>query len=180
MHWLRRLVDNILRLFGFGGGAVPRDPVSVKPIGVVRNNVYDPMPDGWEEVRSDLIFREDLIEALDGIDGYSHIIVVFAYHRVPDEERTSGKIRLRDDDSVPELGVLATRSQRRPSPLGVAVVPLVRRRRNILRVLGLDAIDGTPVLDIKPYIAHYDSVPDATIPDWANQIDEAENVSDDR
>ena len=65
-----------------------------------------------------------------------------------------------------EQGVLATRSQLRPGALGVTVVPLLRRRRNILRVLGLDAINGTPLLDVKPYIAHYDSIPDATVPDW--------------
>jgi len=53
--------------------------------------------------------------------------------------------------------------------VGVAVVPLVRRRRNILRVVGLDAIDGTPVLDLKPYIPHYDSVPGARLPEWATQ-----------
>jgi tRNA (Thr-GGU) A37 N-methylase len=63
--------------------------------------------------------------------------------------------------------VLATRSPRRPNPIGVAVVPLVRRRRNILRVRGLDALDGTPVLDVKPYLPHYDSVPEAKLPEWA-------------
>jgi tRNA (Thr-GGU) A37 N-methylase len=51
----------------------------------------------------------------------------------------------------------------------VAVVPLLRRRRNILRVRGLDALDGTPVLDLKPYLPQYDSVPDARLPDWATQ-----------
>jgi tRNA (Thr-GGU) A37 N-methylase len=65
--------------------------------------------------------------------------------------------------------VLATRSQRRPSAIGVAVVPLLRRRHNILRVQGLDAIDGTPVLDIKPYLPPYDSVPDARMPDWVTR-----------
>lgn len=169
MRWLRRLADNVLRRFGFGGGAVPREPVSIRPIAVVRNNVFDPMPDGWKDVRSDLIFREELMEALDGIEAYSHVIVVFSFHRVPEDERATGKIRPRSDPGLPEQGVLATRSQRRPGALGVAVVPLVRRRRNILRVLGLDAIDGTPVLDIKPYLAFYDSVPDATVPDWALQ-----------
>ena len=167
MRWLRRPADNILRLFGFGGGAVPREPVSVRPIAIVRNNVFAPMADGWEAVRSDLIFRDDLMEALDGIEQYSHLIVVFSCHRVPEDERTDARVYPAGDARLPEQGVLATRSQRRPSALGVAVVPLMRRRRNILRVLGLDAIDGTPVLDIKPYLAHYDSVPEATVPDWA-------------
>jgi tRNA-Thr(GGU) m(6)t(6)A37 methyltransferase TsaA len=156
----------LLRLFGFGGRPVPREPVSLRPIAVVRNNVSEPRPDGWEEVRSDLIFRDDLLGALDGIEAYSHLIVVFSCHQVPEEERTALHIHPRGDPRMPEQGVLATRSQRRPNALGVAVVPLLRRRRNILRVLGLDAIDGTPVLDIKPYLPHYDSVPEARVPDW--------------
>lgn len=139
------------------------------PIAVVRNNVREPRPDGWEQVRSDIIFRDDLLAALDGIEAYSHIIVVFHCHRVPEEERTTGRIHLRGDPSAvggPEQGALATRSQLRPSAIGVSVVPLLRRRKNILRVRGLDAIDGTPVLDIKPYIPYYDSIADARVPDW--------------
>lgn len=166
MRWVRRPVDNVLRVFGFGGGPVPREPVSLRPIAVVRNNVIEPMMDGWEQVRSDLIFRDELMEALDGIEAYSHIIVVFFCHKVPDEERTDGHIHPRGDSDLPEQGVLATRSQRRPSALGVAVVPLLRRRRNILRVTGLDAIDGTPVIDVKPYLPYYDSVAEATVPEW--------------
>ena len=169
MRWLRRLIDNILRGFGFGGGAVPREPVTLRPIAVVRNNVFTPTMDGWDRVRSDLIFLDDLMPALDGIEGYSHIIVTFHCHEVPDEEQASGHIHPRGDRRLPEQGVLATRSQRRPNGLGVAVVPLLRRRRNILRVLGLDAIDGTPVLDIKPYLSFYDSVPEARVPDWVLQ-----------
>jgi len=169
VRWLRRLIDNLLRLFGFGGGAVPREPVSMRPIAVVRNNVFAPVMEGWEQVRSDLIFRDDLMPALDGLEAYSHIIVVFHCHLVPEEERTTGHIHPRGDAALPEQGVLATRSQRRPNALGIAVVPLLRRRRNILRVLGLDAIDGTPVLDIKPYIPHYDSIRGARVPDWVGQ-----------
>ena len=66
-------------------------------------------------------------------------------------------------------GVLATRSQRRPNPIGVSVVAVVQRRKGVLRVQGLDAIDGTPVLDIKPYLPPYDSVPDARMPDWVTR-----------
>ena len=170
MRWLRRPADNVLRLFGFGGGPVPREPVSLRPIAVVRNNVFEPMPDGWSDVRSDLIFRDELMDALDGLEAYSHIIVVFFCHRVPEEERSVRHIRPRSaDGQLPEQGVLATRSQQRPSALGVAVVPLLRRRRNILRVVGLDAIDGTPVLDVKPYLPYYDSVAEARVPDWVLQ-----------
>ena len=144
---------------------VSREPAVFRPIGVVRNGVREKY-EGWEHVRSDLIFREELLPALDGIETYSHIIVVFHCHLVPYEEREALQVHPRDDPALPEQGVLATRSQRRPNALGVSVVPLLRRRRNITRVLGLDAIDGTPVLDIKPYIPYYDSVPDARVPDW--------------
>lgn len=169
MRWLERPVDALRRRFGLGGRRVSLEPVSMPPIAVVRNNVFEPRPDGWEEVRSDLIFRDDLLDALDGIEAYSHVIVVFYCHQVPEEKRTALRIHPRGDPRLPEQGVLATRSQRRPNALGVAVVPLLRRRRNILRVLGLDAIDGTPVLDIKPYLPHYDSVPEARVPDWVLQ-----------
>jgi tRNA-Thr(GGU) m(6)t(6)A37 methyltransferase TsaA len=165
-----RLIDAVRRMLGLAVPAVPREPVVIRPIGVVRNSVRDPRPDGWEHVRSDLIFRDDLMPALDGIEQYSHVIVVFAFHLVPEEARTSGRLHPRGDPSLPEQGVLATRSQLRPSPIGVSVVPLLRRRRNILRVTGLDAVDGSPVLDIKPYFPHYDSVPDAKVPDWAQRL----------
>jgi tRNA-Thr(GGU) m(6)t(6)A37 methyltransferase TsaA len=166
MRWLRRLLDALRALFGVRVPPVPRDPAVFRPIGVVRNSVREPRMGGWEQVRSDIIIRDDLLNALDGIDGYSHIIVLFHIDRVPEGERTSGRIHPRGDPSLPEQGVLATRSQLRPNAIGLAVVPLLRRRQNILRVRGLDAIDGTPVLDIKPYIPHYDSVPDAKVPDW--------------
>ena len=162
--WLKFL-DWFSRVFGIGRRAIPREPVSIRPIGVVRNGVREKY-EGWENVRSDLIFRDDLLDALDGIETYSHIIVVFHLDRVPEGERTTGRIHPRGDVRLPEQGVLATRSQRRPNALGISVVPLLRRRGNILRVLGLDAIDGTPVLDIKPYLPPHDSVPEARMPDW--------------
>lgn len=149
---------------------MPREPVSLRPIGVVRNNIAQPRPDGWTHVRSDIILRDELTPMLDGIDGYSHIIVVFAFHRVPESEQRE-RVRPGRDAGIPEQGVLATRSQLRPSPVGISAVRLLRRRRNILRVEGLDAIDGTPVLDVKPYLPNYDAVPNADIPDWARALE---------
>ena len=166
--WLKFL-DWFTQRFGIGRSVIPREPVSVRPIGVVRNGVRQPRMDGWSTVRSDIILRDELTDALDGIEGYSHVIVVFAFDRVPESEQRQ-RVRPRGDPSLPELGVLATRSQLRPSPIGVSVVRLLRRRRNIIRVEALDAIDGTPVLDVKPYFPNYDAVPDAGIPEWARQL----------
>ena len=171
MRWIANTYDSIRRRLTGDSRSVPREPVSLRPIGVVHNNVADPMPSGWESVRSDLAFRDDLQSALDGIEGYSHVIVVFACHLVPESERADVRFRPQGRPEAPEQGVLATRSQLRPNALGTAVVPLLRCRGNVLRVQGLDAVDGTPILDIKPYLPWYDSVPNATVPDWARPQD---------
>ena len=96
---------------------------------------------------------------------YSHIIVCFVLDRLG-ADRPRPTTLHPGGDAAPPQGVLATRSQLRPTPLGVSVVQLLSVDGRRLRVLGLDAIDGTPVLDIKPYIPHYDSVPSARIPGW--------------
>ncbi|HWC29695.1 MAG TPA: tRNA (N6-threonylcarbamoyladenosine(37)-N6)-methyltransferase TrmO [Dehalococcoidia bacterium] len=152
----------------FAGGKplIPREPVSYRPIGVVRNPVRSSRPDGWESVRSDLILREELESALDAIEGFSHVIVVFHIDRVPEEAQRL-QIAVGNEDPPPERGVLATRSQLRPNPIGTSVVKVLRRRKSVLRVQGLDALDGTPVLDIKPYLPAYDAVPEAVLPPWA-------------
>ena len=155
------LGDWLSRKLG-GKQVIPQEPVSYHAIGVVRNRRREPQPDGWEDVKSDIVLREDVREALDSLEGFSHVIVVFHMHEVPPAEA-----RARVPVGAAERGVLATRSQLRPNPIGVAVVPLVHRRENVLRVRGLDAIDRTPVLDVKPYLPPYDSVPDARLPDWA-------------
>ena len=159
-------VFNRLRsLLSRGKLVIPIEPIEYHAIGVVRNRVREPQTAGWEEVPSDILLRPDLADALDAIEGFSHIIVVFHLDRVPEPER---RLKVLVGSGEPrERGVLATRSQRRPNPIGVSVVALLQRRRGVLRVLGLDALDGTPVLDLKPYLPAYDASPDATLPPWA-------------
>jgi len=146
-----------------------RDAV-FRPIGVVRNAVKDSQMYGWESVESRIVVLGELADALDGLEGFSHVIVLFWIDRVPEGERGATRIHPMGDPTLPLLGVLATRTQLRPNPIGMSIVPLLSRKGNELRVRGLDAIDGTPVLDIKPYIPHYDSVPQATIPAWADEV----------
>ena len=145
---------------------IPRDPVVYRPIGVVRNRVRAMGFSDWSDLGSDIVLHEDLASALDFLDGFSHVIVVFHLDRVPESERRV-LLPVGHDASQPERGVLATRSPLRPNAIGVSVARVLHRNKNVLRVKGLDAIDGTPVLDLKPYLPPYDSVPDATLPDWA-------------
>ncbi len=119
-------------------------------------------------MKSDVILREDLEPSLDAIDGFSHVIVVFHIDRVPQEAQRL-QIEVGNEDEPPQRGVLATRSQLRPNPIGTSVVRVLHRRKNAVRVQGLDALDGTPVLDIKPYLPAYDAVPEAELPDWARR-----------
>ena len=98
--WLKFL-DWLSHIFGIGRTAVPREPVMVRPIGVVRNNVKQPRMDGWGDVRSDILIREELTDALDGIEGYSHVIVIFAFDRVPESEQKL-RLRPRGDERFPE------------------------------------------------------------------------------
>jgi tRNA-Thr(GGU) m(6)t(6)A37 methyltransferase TsaA len=134
---------------------------------VVRNSVKEPRREGWESLESTIIVQDRWAGALDGLEGFSHIFVIYWMHLVSDEPReTTTHVHPRGDPQIPLQGVFATRSPVRPNPIGLRVVALLERKGNVLRVRGLDAVDGTPVLDLKPYLAHYEDVPGATIPDW--------------
>jgi len=113
-----------------------------------------------------------LTEALDNLDEFSHIIVLYWMDRLAAEPLPM-KIHPRRDLKLPLVGILASRSPRRPNPIGKATVRLLKRERNILTVSGLDAIDGTPVIDIKPYLPDYDSATDARTPRWSKPPSES-------
>jgi tRNA-Thr(GGU) m(6)t(6)A37 methyltransferase TsaA len=151
--------------------AFPELPgVTISPIGYVRSKVKATMPDGWDAVECDVVLRPELAPMLLNLGDYSHVIVVFWPHQVPDDVRGSKpQLHPRDDAQYPLMGVLATRSQIRPNPVLTSPVRLLGVKGNVLRVRGLDAIDGTPVLDIKPYLPHYDAISDAKVPDWVKK-----------
>jgi tRNA-Thr(GGU) m(6)t(6)A37 methyltransferase TsaA len=163
------LVDVFRNLFGFGRPLIRREPITYRAIGVVRNQIREHRTTGWEAVRSDIFLREDLLPAIQDIEGFSHVIVVFHMDRISERDLLLQRLPLRGENGG-EIGLFATRIAVRPNPIGVAVVPVVWRRKNVLRVRGLDALNGTPVLDIKPYLPEYDSVPGATLPDWARGV----------
>jgi tRNA (adenine37-N6)-methyltransferase len=160
------MLSRIRGVFVRARALIPAEPVTYVVIGVVHNPVRKSRADGWERVKSDLVLRDDLEPALDAIEGFSHLIVLFHIDRVPEEAQRL-QIAVGNEDEPPERGILATRSQLRPNPIGTSVVQVLHRRKNVLRVQGLDALDGTPILDVKPYLPSYDSVPDAKLPAWA-------------
>jgi tRNA-Thr(GGU) m(6)t(6)A37 methyltransferase TsaA len=144
--------------------------ISLKPIGIVRNKVRQPPkpPYGWSEVISEIETDQSLTDALDNLEEFSHIIVFYWMDKVVTNQLPT-RVHPRGNKKLPSVGLFATRSPNRPNPIGKATVRLLKRQGNILKVKGLDAIDGTPVIDIKPYIPGYDSVTGAKVPWWVSK-----------
>lgn len=146
--------------------SIQQENINLAPIGRVINGVEYPSDVKWESVTSKVIIAPQLVEALDGIDGFSHVVIIFYLHRVGEDRRSLLKVHPENRDELPLVGVFATRSPVRPNPIGITVVKLLGRQENVLKVLGLDAYDGTPVLDVKPYLRRGDLIEEATTPDW--------------
>jgi len=132
-----------------------RHSLELKPIGIIRSpykNAGAAPYQGYktEEISQIEVFKE-FEEGLKDIEGFSHIIVIYWFNK---SQGYHLLVKTPWDDSL--HGLFTTRSPRRPCPLGLTVVELVAREKNILKVKGLDAIDGTPLLDIKPYIPSID------------------------
>jgi tRNA-Thr(GGU) m(6)t(6)A37 methyltransferase TsaA len=142
----------------------------VKPIGFVTTSIKSKPDSGydWREVVTRIIINKKYIKALEGLEKYSHIIVIYWLHQA-DATSISLKVHPRGDRKRSLVGLFASRSPHRPNPVGEKVVKRLRKWDNILWVKGLDAIDGTPVIDIKPYIPDYDSPADAVVPKWNNE-----------
>ena len=139
--------------------AVPESEmrIALRAIGRIRTAYDDPaaVPKGLgarHDAEGVLEIREDLAEGLADIEGFSHLYVIWFFHRVRRSELTAHP----PSDDRPH-GVFATRSPQRPNPIGLTVVELLRREGTNLHVRGVDMLDGTPILDIKPYLS---SVPD--------------------
>ncbi len=145
--------------------------MELKPIGRVRNGVAKTLrPEhDWKGVISEIAIEPALAEGLEGLENYSHVIVIFWAHKATDKSKMALRVRYRGDPSLPEVGIFASRSLFRPNPLGIKVARLLERNGNVLRLEGLDALDGTPVLDIKPFIPRNDAPADAAVPDWSGR-----------
>ena len=129
--------------------------VTLRPIGVVHSPFrvredIDPRrnsrPGGFSEVRGEIEVYPAYAAGLKDITGLSHLIVIFAFHK-----SGAGHLLVKPPFETRRRGVFSTRSPHRPNPIGMTVVRLLGRRRNILKISGVDMLDGSPVLDIKPY-----------------------------
>ena len=139
-------------------------------IGVIRNEVREPVDEGWGHVVSEIVLDEALGDGMDGIEAFSHVLILYWMHRAAEAEPVRMRRRPQGRQDMPEVGIFAQRARHRPNPLGVTAVELLRREKNWLVVRGLDAIDGTPVVDVKPYVPQFDAVKSPRVPAWINQL----------
>ena len=138
--------------------------IDMKPVGFVKTKAAGKQIRDKSRI-SQIIFSEELTEALEGIQDFSHLFVLFWLHKMSDEDKRIMKVRPRGRRDMPLLGVFATRTPHRPNPIGLTRVKLLGVEGNVVTVQGLDAFDGTPVLDIKPF-DHWDTTDDIRIPEW--------------
>jgi tRNA-Thr(GGU) m(6)t(6)A37 methyltransferase TsaA len=153
----------------------------VEPIGVIHSPFTEienmPIqPKGAAGVEGTVHLHESYIEGLKNLEGFSHIYLIYVFHKV---QRISLTVTPFMDST--ERGVFATRSPVRPNHIGLSIVQLIKIENNILTVKGIDILDETPLLDIKPYIKNFDSV-EGSLSGWmaASEEEVAKKRSDGR
>ncbi len=145
--------------------------ITLVPIGVVKGPVTEMSRGNWGRVESKIHVEPGYVRGLTGLEGFSHIIVVFYLHEIGTfEPRTQLLRRPRGMENMHEVGVFAQRTKYRPNPIGVTAAELCTISGNVLTVRGLDALDGTPVLDIKPYMPAFDRIAEPRTPEWVASV----------
>ena len=142
----------------------------LRPIGEVKSPVKDPVDEGWGTIESLILVEEELRDGLRGLAEFSHVLVVSLLHGARFEPERHLVRRPRGLADMPELGIFAQRAKDRPNPIGVTVCPIVQVNADGVVVTGLDAIDGTPILDLKPYFPVFDTAPNARVPEWVDRL----------
>ena len=144
--------------------------IILQPVGYVRNGQASRPPGGWQSSVARVELDARFEPHLDGLAEFSHAVVVYWMHRCRPEDRQVAQVHPRARADLPLVGVFATRSQRRPNPIGLTVVEIVHIKGTTLTVRGLDALDGSPVLDIKSYAPLLDDRRVSRHPAWVDTL----------
>ncbi|MGG2065872.1 tRNA (N6-threonylcarbamoyladenosine(37)-N6)-methyltransferase TrmO [Bacillus sp. S14(2024)] len=144
---------------------------SLQPIAFVHNERIAVEDDLWGEIESVIELTDSYKEeSLQEIEQFSHIEVIFYFHRVTDDKIQYTARHPRNNEEYPKVGIFAQRGKNRPNKLGATIVKVVRREGKKLVVQGLDAIDGTPILDMKPVMKEFLPREEIKQPDWATDL----------
>ena len=145
--------------------------IVLEPIGHVRDARADAVDDNWGATKSRIVLTEAVgPDALDGIEQFSHVEIIYFFDRVSEDKIQRGARHPRNNESWPKVGILAQRGKNRPNRLGSTIVPVLERKGRELWVLELDAVEGTPVLDIKPVMQEF--LPRSALrqPEWSHEL----------
>jgi tRNA (adenine37-N6)-methyltransferase len=146
--------------------------ITVEAIGTVRSPRTEPIDDDWGDVVATIDLDPNVVgpESLKGLDAFSHLEVVYLFHLVDPDSYERDARRPRGNPDWPEVGIYAQRAKRRPNRIGVSVCELLQVDGLTLTVRGLDAIDGTPVLDLKPYMTEFAPRGEVRQPQWSRDL----------
>lgn len=149
-----------------------RSLITLHPIGTVVGGRTEPIDDDWDGVEATIELDPAELDrdATVGLETFSHLDVVFAFHRVSDNEIQRGARRPRGREDWPLVGILAQRGKGRPNRIGVSTCALVRVDGLTVHVRGLDAIDGSPVLDVKAHFEEMGPRGEVRQPAWSREI----------
>jgi tRNA-Thr(GGU) m(6)t(6)A37 methyltransferase TsaA len=145
--------------------------IELEPVAVVRAARREPEDDFWGGAESRIVLDERVPpEALDGIEEFSHVEVLFLFHRARPEGVVWGARRPRGNPAWPAVGIFAQRGKSRPNRIGSTICRILGHRGRELSVAELDAIDGTPVLDVKPVMAEFLPRGEVRQPAWSRAL----------
>jgi tRNA-Thr(GGU) m(6)t(6)A37 methyltransferase TsaA len=144
--------------------------IEFEQIGVIRNDITEKKDTSWGSDISQIILDERYEQGLFGLSEFSHLIVIYYLDRASFDMQSHLVRRPQNRVDMPVVGILSQRAKDRPNPIGMTAVKIERIDGNIVTVKGLDAIDKTPVLDIKPYYPMYDCKVEAVVPEWVNRL----------
>jgi len=145
--------------------------IELKPIGFVVNGQQEMIDDNWGVMISEIQLADEIInEAFEGIETFSHLEIIFYMDKVKDEKAKAQYRHPRNNVELPKLGTYAQRNKSRPNKLGLTTVELLKRKGKSIFVKNLDAINGTPILDIKPVMEEFQPKGEIKQPDWTREI----------
>ncbi|PJZ25866.1 tRNA (N6-threonylcarbamoyladenosine(37)-N6)-methyltransferase TrmO [Leptospira hartskeerlii] len=144
---------------------------TIRPIAKVSNSRSEIQDDYWAEIVSEIELEDNIpAESLDGIDTFSHLEIIYIFHKAVGLEPVLGSEHPRENKRWPKVGIFAQRKKNRPNHIGSTIVELLRRDGKKLLVKYLDAIDGTPVVDIKPVMREFLPMSGISQPDWSKEL----------
>jgi len=144
--------------------------IIIKSIAIVKNSRATPIDDHWTEIISEIELEDHIpTEVFNNISEFSHLEIIYYFDKVrPANIVFSG--RPRGNPNYPLVGILGQRKKDRPNQIGLCTVELLEHRERIIKVRNLDAIDGTPIIDVKPVFREFEPVGQIRQPEWVADL----------